>query len=51
MVSAENHYSLLGRMILMLGISVEPVKVTYQCRRCWKIFDETRDPGVLRSSC
>jgi hypothetical protein len=51
MVSPENHYSFVGRVILMLGISVEPVKVTYQCRKCWKIFDESSDPRVMQKSC
>jgi hypothetical protein len=51
MVSPENHYTLVGKVILMLGISVEPVKVTYQCRKCWKVFDETTDPKVMRGSC
>jgi hypothetical protein len=47
-VSPENHYTFAGSLILMLGISVEPVKVTYQCRKCWKVFDETTDPKDLR---
>jgi len=51
MVSPENHYSVFGTIILFLGISVEPVKVTYQCRVCWKVFDETSDPKVMRGSC
>jgi hypothetical protein len=51
MVSPENHYSWLGTVILLLGISVEPVKVTYTCRKCWKVFDETRDPEVMRGAC
>ena len=51
MVSAESHYSLVGNAILMLGISVEPVRVTYQCRRCWTVFDETSDPRIMRGSC
>ena len=51
MVSPDNHYTLVGKMVLMLGISVEPVKVTYQCRECWKVFDETTDPKVMRGSC
>lgn len=50
MVSAENHYTFGRSLILMLGISVEPVKVTYQCRKCWKVFDETTDPKDLRSA-
>jgi hypothetical protein len=51
MVSAENHYTFLGTCVLMLGISVEPVKVTYQCRKCWQVFDQTTDPIVMRGSC
>ncbi len=51
MVSPENHYSFFGTLILMLGISVEPKKVTYQCRTCWKVFDETTDPKIMRGSC
>jgi hypothetical protein len=51
MVSPENHYTFTGKIILMLGISVEPVKVTYQCRKCWQVFDETTDPAVMRGSC
>ena len=51
MVSAENHYTFVRSMILMLGISVEPIKVTYQCRTCWKVFDQTTDPKVMRGSC
>jgi len=50
MVSPENHYTFLGSLILMLGISVEPVKVTFQCRQCWKVFDETTDPKDLRGA-
>jgi hypothetical protein len=51
MVSAENHYTFLRSLILMLGVSVEPVKVTYQCRKCWQVFDQTTDPKVMRGSC
>ena len=51
MVSPENHYTFLRSLILMLGISVEPVKVTFQCRQCWKVFDETTDPKIMRGSC
>jgi hypothetical protein len=50
MVSAENHYTFLRTLILALGISVEPVKVTYQCRQCWKVFDETTDPKDLSAA-
>ena len=50
MVSPENHYTFLRSLILMLGISVEPVKVTFQCRQCWKVFDETTDPKDLRGA-
>jgi hypothetical protein len=51
MVTAENHYTFLRSLILMLGVSVEPVKITYQCRKCWKVFDETSDPNVMRGAC
>ena len=50
MVSPENHYTFLRTLILALGISVEPVKVTYQCRKCWKVFDETTDPKDLSAA-
>jgi hypothetical protein len=50
MVSAQNHHTFARALILMLGISVEPVKVTFQCRKCWKVFDETTDPKDLRAA-
>jgi hypothetical protein len=52
MVSAENHYDSIWRyLVLALGVSVEPVRVTFHCRACGEVFDETRDPKVMRSSC
>jgi hypothetical protein len=51
MVSPENHYTFWGHIILMLGVSVEPVKVTFQCRTCWTVFDSTTDPAVMRRQC
>jgi hypothetical protein len=51
MVSADNHYTFGRKIILALGVSVEPIKVTYTCRQCWQTFDETTDPAVMRRSC
>jgi hypothetical protein len=51
MVSARNHYSTWGHVVLLLGVSVEPIRVSYECRQCWTVFDETTDPRVLKRQC
>lgn len=51
MVSAENHYTGWRYLVLALGVSVEPVRVTYTCRACGQLFDETRDPKVMQRAC
>jgi hypothetical protein len=47
MVSAQNHHTFRNKLILLLGISVEPVKVTFECRTCGQVFDQTTDPAEL----
>jgi hypothetical protein len=51
MVSPENHYTFKQKFILMLGVSVEPVKISFRCRKCWKVFEETTDPADLKRGC
>lgn len=51
MVSPRNHYTFWRHLILMLGVSVEPIRVTFECRKCWQVFDEETDPAVMRKQC
>jgi hypothetical protein len=37
----------MGWILLMCGISVEPIKVEWECRICGDIFDSSTDPTVL----
>jgi hypothetical protein len=51
MVSADGHYTWFRTLLMMLGVSAEPVKISYLCRECWKVFDQTTDPADLRRAC
>jgi hypothetical protein len=51
MVSPHNHYTWKAHIVLMLGVSAEPVKVTYECRQCGQVFDETTDKQVMAKQC
>lgn len=46
-VSRDGEYRTWAWLLLMWGISVEPLKVTWRCRLCNTSFDESRDPSVL----
>lgn len=47
-VKAEPQYSVLGGVMLVLGITAEPKTVRFRCRLCHRVFDETADRAVCR---
>jgi hypothetical protein len=47
MVSARNHYSFRRQLVVVLGVSVEPNKVSFECRRCGEVFDQSTDKADL----
>ncbi|HSN99137.1 MAG TPA: hypothetical protein VLS89_12670 [Candidatus Nanopelagicales bacterium] len=47
MVSAEPQYTLGGYLLLLLGVTVKPIKLKFRCRRCDGIFDMTTDPKLI----
>jgi hypothetical protein len=47
MVSPEGDYSVLGWMVLLIGISATPTAIHYRCRVCRQILETTRDPKAL----
>ena len=45
-VVAEPEYSAIGHVLLAIGITAEPKVVRYRCKRCNKVFAESRDRAV-----
>lgn len=50
MVSPEGDYSVLGWMMLLIGISATPTAIHYRCRVCRDLIETTRDPKQLRET-
>jgi hypothetical protein len=49
LVSPNPTYSFLGWVAIMTGISWEPRKITFACRRCGEAFDRIDDPAEIKS--
>ncbi len=47
MVTASPSHGLGGWLWLMLGVSHRPSKITYRCRRCDSVIEETTAPEAL----
>lgn len=47
MVSAEPQYTLGGYLLLLLGVTVKPIKLKFRCRRCDSLFDSTTNPKEI----
>jgi hypothetical protein len=37
----------MGWVLLIVGVTPQPRRVVFRCRRCDFVFGETRDPRVL----
>lgn len=48
-VVAKPSYGFWAWLALLNGISGQPKKITWQCRRCGDVLGETRDPRKLSS--
>lgn len=48
MVSAEPHYDVRGWFWLIMGATPTPVKISFKCRRCDQVIEETTDPDELK---
>jgi hypothetical protein len=46
-VSEEAEYTVIGWVLLIVGVTPQPRRVVYRCRRCDFIFGETTDPRIL----
>lgn len=46
-VSQVAEYTLVGWVLLMIGVTPHPTRVVFRCRRCDFVFGETIDPTVL----
>ncbi|EYF05664.1 hypothetical protein [Chondromyces apiculatus] len=47
LVSAEPEYTFGGYLLLLLGVTVKPIKLKYRCRQCDTIFETTTDPKLI----
>lgn len=47
MVSAEPEYTIGGWLLLLIGVSVRPIKLKYRCRQCDQVFDTSTDKKAL----
>lgn len=43
MVSAEPKYGFWQMIVVIMGISQQPRRIEYRCRRCDQVFDATED--------
>ena len=48
MVSPVPQYTGLDWVWVLLGITTMPFEVQFRCRRCQQVFDQTRDPAIMR---
>lgn len=48
LVSIDAEYSAFAWFLMFFGISAQPSRLAYRCRKCDTIFDATTDPDVLR---
>lgn len=48
LVSPEGKYSLTGWFwVTVVGVTTRPLKISYRCRQCGTVFDESSDPEDL----
>lgn len=47
MVSASPSHGVGGWLRLFVGISTRPHKITYRCRRCDDVIEESTEPEAL----
>ncbi|MFN3595996.1 MAG: hypothetical protein ACK41D_01845 [Rubricoccaceae bacterium] len=45
---ADLRYGVGGWFNFINGISAQPREITFRCGRCGQVFEQTRDPGVMR---
>jgi hypothetical protein len=48
MVSPVGEYTFAGWAMLLVGISVTPTRIRFQCRQCRDVVEETTDPRDLK---
>ncbi|AKT42900.1 hypothetical protein [Chondromyces crocatus] len=48
MVSAEPEYTLGGYLLLLLGVTVKPIKLKFRCRQCDTIFETTTNRDLIQ---
>jgi hypothetical protein len=48
MVETNEHYSVPGWLLLVMGGTPRPVRVDYRCTRCAVMLGTTTDRAVLR---
>ena len=46
-VSEEAEYTTMGWALLIIGVTPQPTRVVFRCRRCDFVFGQTTDPRVL----
>lgn len=46
-VSEEAEYTIMGWVLLIIGVTPQPIRVIFRCRRCDFVFGETRDRRIL----
>lgn len=46
-VGGEAEYTVMGWALLIIGVTPQPTRVIFRCRRCDFVFGETTDSRVL----
>lgn len=48
MIRREPKYSFGAWFVLLFGISIEPSKMLFRCRKCHRVVHESTDPAILK---